>query len=90
MITTENWNYAFYKNGRMQASLNLVGSPSKEGVQVSYTLSLFDDQNKEYFNYDFNHLEEAIEQINIRYAHWDFSLHEDKSDSSGCSSCQAH
>ena len=90
MFTTDNWNFALYKNGRMQASLNLIGSPHEDEVLIKYGLTLTDQDNKEYFNHDFDKLEDAIKEINIRYAHWDFSLSEEAAEADGCSSCQAH
>jgi hypothetical protein len=90
MITEDNWNYSFYQNGRMQVCLCLIGAPSETGPQVKYGLTLLDEENREYFQRDFIDLSEAVQEINIRYAHWKFTLREEKSDEGGCSSCQAH
>ena len=90
MITEENWTYTYYKNGKMQAFLSLSGEQRASGPQIHYCLTLTDEDNQEYFQSDFIDLNQAVGQINQRYAHWQFRSREEIDDSSGCGSCQAH
>ena len=89
MIDENNWNYAGYKNGKFQAVINLVGQPAANDIEIRYSLTLIDDQNREYFQNDFDSLEVAMAELNSRYSHWEFFQKEEK-DEGGCSSCQAH
>lgn len=90
-ITPENWNYTYYTRGDLRACITIAAEPNKD---IEYMLTLLDPKNNEVHQGAHKDLNEATQNINLEYGHWDFvdleQENKKNTNSSGCSSCQAH
>ena len=95
MIDIENWTFCQYKSLNLKAFISLSGEPtSTEEVQYFYHVTVSDLEDLEVFQSEHPKLELAIEQINNKYGHWDFTnltvTETASDDGGGCGSCSAH
>lgn len=90
-ITTENWNFSYFSRGDLKACITIAAEPNSD---IEYMLTLLDPKNNEIHQGSFAKLDSAAEKINSEYGHWDYiNMETEKNkntNSSGCSSCQAH
>lgn len=90
LITSENWTYSGFQSGKLLALINLAAEPSEEGPKVIYLLTVLENLEEEVFQMEFQELKDAIETINKKYIHWEFTDRSEKQGEGGCGSCSAH
>ncbi len=81
MINEENWFDEYYSFQDQKAQIFM-------GIEedIYYAVTVFDEE-KTYFQEQYEDLNQAIERINHLFSQWDFSA---QNSSSGCGSCAAH
>ncbi|MCY4523923.1 MAG: hypothetical protein OXB84_04210 [Halobacteriovoraceae bacterium] len=92
-ITTENWNYCFYKTKDLKAFISLGAipedHPDKDDLLV-YHVTLSDLSHKEIYQKEFILLDDAIGFIQKKYGNWEFQNLQIQKTDSGCEDCGAH
>jgi hypothetical protein len=91
-VNTENWSFGGYKNSKLKAFISFGADFLLETQKQHeiFFLTVTDNNFKEVFQQDHSSLNEAIEALNSRYAHWDWDNRRLSSDDGGCGTCAAH
>lgn len=97
-IHHSNWMTSYFKNLDLKAFIALSAEPvfkdSGEevvAVETLYALTLTNKDGEELFQESFQHLEEAIDELHLRYGEWQLvEMAKTLNDGDGCSSCAAH
>lgn len=91
-FTIKNWNTSQYINENRKVIISLICDPKHEDVQISYAITMLDQDNNEIFQQEYNTLDAACDNINQKYAEfWEYyDLSKTAIPSGGCGSCVAH
>lgn len=102
-ITEENWTYTHFLNDQLMAQITLGASPAQgqQGPEIVYYVTVMqcpkdgnlEEPYQELFQFRHHSLNNAIDDINSRYQHWEYidrTAESESSSESGCSSCAAH
>jgi hypothetical protein len=91
-VTAENFMVARYQTPDRLAfvSFGADSSTNDDQPQWLYSVTITDHDYKEFFQEDFVELENALDQLNKKYRHWDLIIAGEKKSGDGCSSCHAH
>lgn len=94
-INETNWNYTYFSSSPLKAfvSLGADAIENEMGVvetKVFYFLTVSEGDYGEIFQSAHVTLDEALEQLNTKYGHWELKEATGKSDGDGCSTCAAH
>lgn len=90
VVTLENWTTSRFKQGEMLSFISSGGDLDSEGnVREVFYLVISNLDYQEISEQSFNTLSEAIEAINSKFFHWEFTSLAQKS-GSGCDTCAAH
>jgi hypothetical protein len=88
-INLTNWNYAYYKNGNLRVQIYMGADIQNDELYFVTSTDL--EAKHEFYQKEFQVLNEAVEYINERYSHFDFVPGKEIKDSgSGCGTCSAH
>ena len=92
MIDSQNWTFCQYNSSNLKAFVSLSGEPTEDGDSVFlYNVTVTDQEDLEIFQSDHPSLDQAIDIINNKYGHWNFTnLTVQSGNESGCGSCSAH
>lgn len=85
-INPLNWNTTVYKSLDLKAFISIGADPIKP-ENLLYLVNLTDEHHLEYFQQEFQKLEDACAFINDRWSDWE---EVDLATGSGCGTCSAH
>lgn len=98
-IHHSNWMTSYFKHQDLKAFIALSAEPVfKNGneqevvdIETQYALTLTNKDGEELFQELFTHLEEALDELSLRYGQWQLvEMAKTLNDGDGCSSCAAH
>lgn len=99
-IHHSNWMTSFLKNQDLKAFIALAAEPifstnaagnEVVGIETLYALTLTNKDGEELYQESFQIIEEALEELNLRYENWQLvEMAKSHNDGDGCSSCVAH
>jgi hypothetical protein len=92
-ITIENWQIARLNEGNLLAFISPGAMPptsENEDLILTYSLIVSDQEYIEVSEKLFTDLNSALNEINMRFGHWELKNLSSLKSGSGCDSCAAH
>ena len=91
LITAQNWTFTGFQSSDLLAFIHLGATPSDSGeAKLIYLVTVLKELEQEVFQLEFDSLDGAVDAINSRYSHWDFTDRGERTDGGGCGTCAAH